>query len=115
MLKVISKTGFLISDKIISCNTFFTRFTGLMMKKSLNGYDGVLISPCNSIHSFFMKMNIDCYFLDKDNKIVKIIYKLKPWRLCWIVNGAQCVLELPAGFLKEDVLKVGDVLDIIKQ
>ncbi len=115
MLKVISESGFLISDKIINCNTFLKRFMGLMMRKSLNGFDGALITPCNSIHSFFMRMSIDCYFLDKDNRIVKIIKDFKPWRLCWIVREAQSVLELPAGYLKENTLSVGDRLSIYAQ
>ena len=61
---------------LINCITFRQRLLGFMMKKKA---DYALIFPnCNSIHTFFMKMNIDVIMCDKDNNILYVYNNLKP-------------------------------------
>ena len=55
---------------VVIANTFFKRLKGFMFKKNI---DYCIYFPrCNSIHTFFMKENIDVVMTDKDNKILKI-------------------------------------------
>jgi len=98
-----------VGENIFLANSFITRFMGLMFKKEIRNYTGYLISPCNSIHTFFMKFNIDVLFITKDKKIIKIIRNLKPWRLTFIYFKSYEVLEMPSGTLTKEI-KVGDEL-----
>jgi uncharacterized membrane protein (UPF0127 family) len=101
----------LYSD-ILLATSFSERLIGLMFKeRPPKGSNGLLIDPCNSIHTCFMRYPIDVIFLDASNKIIKIIYRLKPWRFTLIYLGAQKTLEIPSGDLKSP-LKVGDVLEV---
>ena len=56
-------------------NTYFKRLKGFMMKKNINYC--ICFPKCNSIHTFFMKENIDVVMTDKNNKILYIYKDLK--------------------------------------
>ncbi len=101
----------MISNNILVANNIVNRLLGLMFKKELKGADGLLIDPCNSIHTFFMRYSLDVVFISKQNRVIKIIRDLPPWRLTWIYFAAKKTLELPAGSLPKD-LKEGDVLEV---
>lgn len=101
----------ILSKDILIADTLVTRLIGLMFKKQLLGAEGLLINPCNSIHTFFMRYSLDIVFLSSDNKVIKIIRDLKPWRMTWIYFRAKKTLELPAGKLPSDV-KEGDILEV---
>jgi len=79
-----------------------TRLKGLMGRKGLDGGTGLLIEPCNSIHTFFMRFPIDVIYLGKapraaDYVVLAVRRGLKPWRMDFPVFGARAVLELPEG------------------
>lgn len=94
-------------------DSFFSRFLGLMGKKTLKPGAGLLIEPCSSIHMLFMRFPIDVVFLCPENEIVYIIKSIKPWRLSPLVRKARSVLELPAGTVESSLTEVGDRLEII--
>ena len=52
--------------KIITAKSFFKRLFGLMGKENINY--GMLFPKCNSVHTFFMKENIDIIGLDINNE-----------------------------------------------
>jgi uncharacterized membrane protein (UPF0127 family) len=83
-----------------------------MFSSELPNCDGFLISPCNSIHTFFMLYKIDILFLDKDFTIVKVVYDLSPWRMTWIYFSSYQVLEMKAGTMKKN-MKKGEKLEAI--
>ena len=87
------------------------RMIGLMFKKEMNGFDGLLIDPCNSIHTFFMKYHLDLIFIGKGNRIVKIIRNIAPWRMTWMYYKSHKVLELKGGTLPNGVNE-GDILEV---
>lgn len=101
-----------LGSQIKIADTPLSRIVGLMFKKQMVGFDGLLINPCNSIHTFFCRYNLDILFLDKNMKIIKIIRNLKPWRITWIYFKACQVLELNGGSLSEEI-KEGDTLEVI--
>lgn len=101
----------IISKDILIADTLVTRLIGLMFKKSLVGAEGLLLNPCNSIHTFFMRYSLDIVFINSENRVVKIIREIKPWRMTWIYFRAKKTLELPAGKLPTD-LKEGDLLEV---
>jgi len=96
-----------------TADTFRTRLAGLMGRKSLEDGCGVLITPSNSIHMFFMRFPIDVLFLDRDNVVVHIIEGIKPWRVSKIISKAYSVLELPYGSVRSSSTETGDRLEFI--
>ena len=75
--------------------TFFQRAKGLIGTRYLERGEGLLILRCNSIHTFFMSFPIDAVFLDRNDKIVKIVRNIRPWRLfVWGGFRAVKVLEV---------------------
>ncbi len=105
----ISKGELTIAKKVEIANTSISRMIGLMFSKNIGDRDGLLITPCNSIHTFFMRYDLDIVFLSKDNKVVKVIRNMKPWRMTWMYFKASKVLEMTGGTLPTEIQK-GDEL-----
>ncbi|MDP4180035.1 MAG: DUF192 domain-containing protein [Bacillota bacterium] len=104
-----SKETFLAYELKVADN-FFSRFMGLMGKKELSHGAGLLISPCNSIHMFFMRIPLDIVFIDKNNTVISIIIGIKPWRVSSFVKNAVSTIELPVGTIAASHTSIGDVL-----
>lgn len=89
--------GKLLADQAVEAKSFKDRFVGLMGRKELPMGHGLHIVPCNSIHTFFMRISIDALFLDRELKLVKLHSAMAPWRMSSIYFDAHSVLELPSG------------------
>ncbi|MFZ4712709.1 MAG: DUF192 domain-containing protein [Bacteriovoracaceae bacterium] len=111
-LKISHKpTKQVIAQKALLADGFFDRLIGLMFKKQMIGFDALLIIGSNSIHTCFMRFNIDVVFLSRDNKVVKIFKDMKPWRFTLLYLKAMKVIELPGGSLGS--IQVGDEVEIV--
>jgi len=102
--------GRILGDDVREARSFGDRFVGLMGQRDLPFGRGLHILPCNSIHTFFMRIPIDVLFLDETRRIVKAIAALPPWRATSVYFKAKSVLELPAGTLAASETQEGDVL-----
>jgi len=100
----------LLADRAEKATGFFHRFKGLMGRRSLAVGEGLHILPCNSIHTFFMRIPIDVVFLDRQGVIVKQLPALPPWRATSVYFQSRSVLELPAGVLEASGTREGDRL-----
>ncbi|CZQ80909.1 Hypothetical protein Tpal_133 [Trichococcus palustris] len=110
MAKLINeRTNQVILEDLRIAETFFSRFRGLMGVKSIPENSGLMITPCNSVHCFFMKFPIDVIFLDKENRVVHIMDSVKPGSISPIVRKAKYVIEANAYILNEK-LQIGDKL-----
>ena len=90
----------------------FSRFLGLMGRSRLEEGGGLLIEPCSSIHTFFMRFPIDVVFIDRDSRVVRMAENVKPWRIMLGGKGAHAVVELAGGVLAGTAITVGDQLDV---
>jgi len=92
-----------MSEKMLEiyiADTPVQRFMGYMLRKKPH-HEGILLKPCNSIHTFFMKFDIDVLFVNEQNQIIKKINGLKPGKIVMPVKGAVFVIEAKAGLLKK--------------
>lgn len=103
MKACVSSSGKMLATRITVAETVAARVRGLLGRKELPAGEGLLIRPCMSIHTFFMKFPIDAVFLDGDNRIVALHRALPPNRMTRIYPKARSVLELPAGTLDENI------------
>lgn len=90
---------------IRAADTFVSRFFGLMGKENVDY--GLLLIPCKSIHTFFMKVNIDVVYLDNALTVVDIEKNMAPWKTGKYHSKAHGILELPAGMADKLELAVG--------
>jgi uncharacterized membrane protein (UPF0127 family) len=106
----VERSGALVADQIDRAETFWTRLVGLLGHPRLAPGHGLLIAPCNSVHTFFMRFTIDVAFLDKQGNVVRTVANLKPWRATKIHPKAHATLELCAGALAQAGVLAGDRL-----
>lgn len=92
--------------------SFWSRLKGLLGKRELPVGQGLLLKPCNAVHSYFMSFSIDVIFLDEEMAIVHIIEGMPPFRLSPVIREASSVLELPAGVTRLSGSRVGDRLSL---
>ena len=75
-------------------DTFARRMRGLIGRSPPGPGEGMLILKCNAIHTFFMKYPKDATYLDRDGRVVKVVRRIRPWRLLvWGGWRAVKVLE----------------------
>jgi uncharacterized membrane protein (UPF0127 family) len=68
---------------------------GLLGRDGLAQGEGLLIKPCGSVHTFFMRFPIDVVFLDRELSVLAVRPEVRPWRTAG-ARGAKVVLELAA-------------------
>jgi len=74
--------------------TFAERTRGLIGRASLAPGSGLLICRCNCIHTLFMRFAIDATFLDAEDRVVRVVKGIRPWRVfVWGGWRARKVLE----------------------
>lgn len=101
-----------LADHARFADNYFSRFLGLMGRKSLAPGEALFIVGDNAIHSLFMRFRFDAAFLSADGEVLHVIHSMKAWRASKFVRGAKSVLELPAGVLLASQTEVGDHLSI---
>ena len=76
-------------------DNLWSRFLGLMGRKRFERGYGMLLKPCTSVHTMFMRVPIDIYFLDESNVIVDRRLQVSPWRIAIPKTKCCAVLEVP--------------------
>lgn len=114
-LRILNKTkGCSLGDAIGRADTGKNRRVGLLNRSGLEKGEGLWIVPCEAIHTFFMKFDIDVLFLDRRRKVVKAVRRMRPWRMAMSWR-ARSVVELPAGTIERTGTSRGDLLEIEEQ
>jgi uncharacterized membrane protein (UPF0127 family) len=90
----------------------FGRIMGLMFRPALSRGEALLLEPCSSIHTAFMRFPIDVVYLDNNERVVKARPAIKPFRVSAAFGGARSVLELPAGTIERTGTRRGDQLSL---
>ncbi len=76
--------------------SFGARLGGLLVRAPLREDEALYLLPCASVHTAFMRYAIDVVFVDRSGQVLKVVARLKPWRMAWC-PGAHGALELRAG------------------
>ncbi len=100
-----------LGRKIRFASSLRERTIGLLMTPRLRDGEGMYLTPCRSIHTFFMRYPIDVLFLASDGTILKQ-ETYRPWRLSgWYLRSCG-VLELSEGVLKRTGTRIGDRIEM---
>ena len=108
----IKKNGETIA-KVWHATGYFARLRGLL-GRTIDQDGGMLLSPCNAIHTIGMGYAIDALYLDKTLRVLRIDDSIQPGKIMPQQRGARHVLELPDGSAKRLSLSAGDALEVIR-
>ena len=81
---------------LYECKDFFSRLKGFMFTKNID--KALLFDRCNSIHTFFMKENIDVIMCDKDNRVLFFYRDLSRNKIILPKKGVTKVFETPSNY-----------------
>jgi uncharacterized membrane protein (UPF0127 family) len=108
MIKLLKYNNKTITNVFIA-DSYAKRLLGYMFRKNPH-HDAILLKPCNSIHTFYMKFNIDVLFLNEQMQVIKKIENLRPGKIITKVRGAKIVIESKEGDFNN--IKEGDIFEI---
>jgi uncharacterized protein len=116
---VLKKNGVTLIETVELAVDLKSRLIGLLGRSSLGKQRAIYLSPCSSIHTFFMRFPIDLIFLDRDIDgaqramlVTSIVRGVKPWRIVFGGGRAWSVIEMESGWFPVDALKVGDKVSL---
>jgi len=101
----------IIAYRSLLANTFWRRLKGLLGTKALPLGVGLIIKPCNSVHTIGMKYSIDVLFVDCNHYIIKKMENMKPGQVSMAL-GSCYVIELPVGTIRQTECSVGDRIEL---
>lgn len=111
-LRIVNATrGVTLAEDATLADSLWTRLRGLLGTSELKAGAGLVIDPCNSIHTWFMAYAIDVLFLDDAGVVVKVLPAVPPWRVTRPYLNARRVVELPAGALVGTGTAEGDRIE----
>jgi uncharacterized membrane protein (UPF0127 family) len=111
--RLVTADGVVVAEHVATASTLWSRFWGLMGRRELPAGHGLAITPCSSIHMFFMRFPVDVAFVARDGTVKRVYHGLRPWRVSRIVRGARTALELPAGTLAAAGVEAGATLQLV--
>ncbi|HZS14034.1 MAG TPA: DUF192 domain-containing protein [Candidatus Dormibacteraeota bacterium] len=108
-----TEDGRAVAEHVELATGAWSRFMGLMFRSELPPGHGLALTPCSSIHMFFMRIPLDVAFLDREGRVLRVYHGIRPWRMSRIVRGARTAVELPAGTLRAAGVEKGAVLRLV--
>lgn len=78
-------------------DTFMRRLRGLLFTRALPEGEGLLLTPCRSVHMIGMLYALDIVYLDCGGRICKIVPHLRPFFGVSACRRAAMALEVAAG------------------
>lgn len=112
LVLVNQRTDETLAERVEVAVTRRDRRKGLLGRSGLEPASALIIAPCFSIHTMFMRFDIDAVFVDEYGRVVKVVPEMTPWRIA-VDPTAHAVVELPAGSLRDRQVIVGDRLYLL--
>jgi uncharacterized protein len=107
-----SRTGGRVARALEPAFGSAERRRGLLGRDGLADGAAVVIAPCTAVHTFFMRFPIDVIFAARDGRVVKVVARVRPWRVA-VALGGFAAIELPAGTADRRDVRPGDVLRVL--
>jgi uncharacterized protein len=99
--------GVVLASQTKVARSILARTIGLLGHVQLKPGEGMWITPCTSVHTFFMRFAIDVAFVGRDGVVISQA-TLAPWMFSPWERSAAGALELSAGTLRQTNTEVGD-------
>lgn len=104
-------TGQVVVPDLRLATTFWRRFRGLQFRRSLAEGEGLLLVPCRSVHTHWMRFAISIAAIDEQGVVLEHRASVAPWRIVSAPPATRAILEAAAGALP---VTVGDALTVVR-
>ena len=105
-----TRLGRELGAQIGMADGWLARLRGMLARPEPKPGEGLLLTPCSSVHMYGMRFPLDVAFLDRSGTVVAMYPSLAPGSRTRWHRDASHALELRAGALREPGTTVGDVL-----
>jgi uncharacterized membrane protein (UPF0127 family) len=75
---------------------FWSRWLGWQFRAMPACGSGLLLAPCASIHTCWMRFALNIAWLDHNGTVLAVGRGVRPWRFAFAPRGTLAVLEVPA-------------------
>lgn len=99
-----------LGSRIQLADRWLARLRGMLAKPAPGPGEGLLLTPCSSVHMYGMRFALDIAFLDKRGVVIAVYPSLAPGSRTRWHRSATHALELPGGTLEVSGTDIGDVL-----
>jgi len=106
------RSGEVVASAVMQADTPWSRGLGLLPRATVTPDEGLWIRGCNAVHTMLMRATIDLFFLDKDDRVLKIVRDARPNRLAFTCSKAKSVIEIGAGGGAVGDVLIGDRLTL---
>ena len=114
MLLVNTRTGDIVIEKLFVRATFWGRFRGLLLKRSMIAGSGMLFIDTRRVHTIGMFFPLDLYFFCSSLCFIGSDFHVMPFTIPRSPKGTQHILEVKhSGHNMELPLHLGDQLSIL--
>jgi uncharacterized membrane protein (UPF0127 family) len=108
-MRIVNRTrGTRLGERVMLADTWWGRFRGFLGRIPPIEGEGILLSPCDAIHTWGMGFALDVVFLDSSGSVLAVRENVEPWSRPIRVAGARHVLEVPPGTVRASGTLVGD-------
>ena len=111
MIAAKAASGAVLARDVRTAKTLWARFWGLMGRSRLAQGEALLIDPCYSVHTFFMRFPIDIVWVTRQGVVLKVRESVPARRVSGALR-AYAVVELAGGAARKGDLTVGDRLEL---
>ena len=101
------RSGEILAPHMPRAANVISRLVGLLRKPAVAPDEGLWIDRCNAVHTLGMRATLDLYFLDSDDRVLRIANAVAPGRLAEMCPAAKTVVELGSARAARDVV-IGD-------
>jgi uncharacterized membrane protein (UPF0127 family) len=114
VVRIKLESGEVVCERCVMATSVALRFRGLMGRAELPAGEGILLRPCGSVHTFFMRFPIDVVFCDRDLRVLGVAAEVPKWRMR-SQRGAKVTIELAAGEAARRGIVAGALLRVSPQ
>lgn len=97
-----------LGTRVKLADSWWSRFRGYLGRPAPRSGEGILLVPCNAVHTYGMAFELDVIFLGADGSVLHMIPEMRPRRRSPRVPRCRYVLEVPPGTIRETGTSVGD-------
>lgn len=93
---LVLESGETVCERCLVADTPLLRLRGLVGRPPLEPGEGLLLRPCNSVHTIGMRSAIDVLFCDRDLQVLRVAADVPAGRVR-VKLGSKAAVELARG------------------
>jgi len=92
-----AQTGRTVVDALEVADGYWSRLIGWQFRRRPETGHGLLLVPCSSVHTCWLRFALDLVMLDAQGRVVAVCNAIRPWRVILSDRRTHAILETPSG------------------